>query len=256
MDQLKQVVDRLYNGHDPSGVRFRYALILFDAVTIVFFISTAHRHYGPMLELASRITGVLILLDLSARIWVAEDRRFLLGKIYTWADILVIVSLFLDPLLEGNLAFLRVLRGLRLIHSYHLLYDLRRDSRFFRTHEDAVIACINLFVFVMVVSATSLVFFIDGTATQTPFVDAMYFTVATLTTTGYGDITLSTPGGKMFSIFVMVGGVALFVRLAQAIFQPQKVLCHCQKCGLSRHEPDAVHCKHCGDVVHIETKGH
>lgn len=255
MENLKATVERLYTDHTPGAVKFRYALIIFDFVTILFFIATAHVPYGPGLILASRLTGVIICLDLIARWWIAEDRRFFLTRIYTLADVVVIGSLFIDPWLSGDLAFLRVLRGLRLIHSYHLLYDLRRDSRWFRTHEDAVIASINLFVFVMVTSASSLVFFIDKTATNTPFIDAMYFTVATLTTTGYGDITLDSPGGKLFSICVMVGGVALFVQLAQAIIKPQKVRHKCESCGLLRHDPDAVHCKHCGATICIETDG-
>ncbi|CUH53292.1 potassium channel family protein [Shimia marina] len=255
MAHLKATVEALYTAHSRGAVRFRYALIVFDFVTILFFIATAHVPYDAGLVLASRLTGVVIALDLLARWWIAQDRRFFLTRIYTLADVIVIGSLFVDPWLFGDLAFLRVLRGLRLIHSYHLLYDLRRDSHWFRTHEDAVIATINLFVFVMVTSATSLVFFIDTTASATPFIDAMYFTVATLTTTGYGDITLTTPGGKIFSICVMVGGVALFVQLAQAIIRPQKVRHKCESCGLLRHDPDAVHCKHCGALLCIETEG-
>ncbi|WP_270729192.1 potassium channel family protein [Shimia sp. Alg240-R146] len=255
MDDLKARLTELYTGHERGPVRFRYGLIVFDFVTILFFILTAHVEHGVFLTLISRATGVVILLDLIARWWVSEDRKFLLTRFYTMADIIVIATLFLDPLLEGNLAFLRVLRGLRLIHSYHLLYDLRQDSRWFRQHEDAVIACINLFVFVAITTTTTLVYFIDETLTNTPYVDALYFTVATLTTTGFGDITLGSPAGKLFSVFVMVVGVALFVRLAQAIFMPQKVVADCHACGLTRHDPDAVHCKHCGEVVRIETKG-
>ena len=85
--------------------------------------------------------------------------------------------------------------------------------------------------------------------------DALYFTVATLTTTGFGDITMSGPAGKLFSVFVMVVGVALFVQLARAIFQPQKVRYKCKECGLLRHDLDAVHCKHCGTRLKIETPG-
>jgi voltage-gated potassium channel len=29
-----------------------------------------------------------------------------------------------------------------------------------------------------------------------------------------------------------------------------------ERCGLSRHDPDAVHCKHCGAYVCIPTEGH
>jgi voltage-gated potassium channel len=87
------------------------------------------------------------------------------------------------------------------------------------------------------------------------YVDALYFTVATLTTTGFGDITLEGDSGRLLAIVIMVFGVALFLRLVQTIFRPQKVRYECPDCGLNRHEPDAVHCKHCGRVLHIETEG-
>jgi voltage-gated potassium channel len=29
----------------------------------------------------------------------------------------------------------------------------------------------------------------------------------------------------------------------------------CPDCGLTRHDPDAVHCKHCGELLKIETEG-
>ena len=134
------------------------------------------------------------------------------------------------------------------------MHDLRRDSEFFRTHEDAVIAAVNLLVFIFATSTAVLVFYIPEDS-QTPYIDALYFTMATLTTTGFGDITLNSPGGKLFSVFIMVVGVALFVRLAQAIFMPQKVRHKCPNCGLFRHDPDAVHCKHCGETLRIKTGG-
>ncbi|WP_170557871.1 potassium channel family protein [Ruegeria atlantica] len=254
MANVKQAVKYLYIGHDPISVWFRYGLILFDAITIVFFVGTANGEHGLGFTVASLIIGFFIVLDFSARMWISKDRWKLLRQVYTLADIVVIVSLFLDLFLPWNLAFLRILRALRLIHSYHLLRDLRRDSDFFRTHEDAVIAAINLLVFVFATSTAVLVFFIPENSPHA-YVDALYFTMATLTTTGFGDITLATPAGKLFSVFIMIVGVALFVRLAQAIFMPQKVRHKCSNCGLYRHDPDAVHCKHCGETLRIETGG-
>ena len=67
--------------------------------------------------------------------------------------------------------------------------------------------------------------------------------------------------GTIFAIcfyaatLILVVGVALFVQLARAIFAPAKILAPCTKCGLTHHEPDAVHCKHCGAVVNIRTDG-
>ena len=53
----------------------------------------------------------------------------------------------------------------------------------------------------------------------------------------------------------MVVGVTLFVRLARAVIRPQKVRYECPDCGLQRHDVDAIHCKHCGATIHIETEG-
>ncbi len=53
----------------------------------------------------------------------------------------------------------------------------------------------------------------------------------------------------------MVLGVGLFLRLLQAIFRPDKVRFECPDCGLLIHDMDAVHCKHCGRVLHIRDEG-
>lgn len=252
---LRKALQSLYTGHDRRASNFRYALITFDIATIVYFILTAAAARTLTLTAINFVVGLLILLDFSARIWIADNRRRVLLRVYTLADLVVIVSLFLGPVLAENLALFRVLRGLRLIHSYHLLYDLRRNIRFFRVHEDAIFAGVNLFVFIFVTTSVVYVLRFQDASGVANYIDALYFTVATLTTTGFGDITLATPLGKILSVFIMIFGVALFVRLAQTIFQPAKIKYACQDCGLSRHEPDAVHCKHCGRTLRIATEG-
>lgn len=256
---LKQTLIRLYLGSSRRSALFRYALIAFDAATILYFIITTPMQQTPMMELAGTVIGVLILMDFAARFWIAPNRKAMLRQIYTIADVIVVASLLLAPFLHEDVAFLRVLRGLRLIHSYHLLRDLRRVSPFFRRYEDAVIAVVNLLVFLfLTTNIVYSVFFEKNPAAQPGlegYVNALYFTVTTLTTTGYGDITPDTTGGKLFSVFIMVVGVALFVRLAQAIIQPSKVRHKCPTCGLLKHDTDAVHCKHCGEPLRIETEG-
>lgn len=252
---LHRSVRLLYSGRSRKARMFRYGLVAFDIATIIYFLLTVAAEKQQLLTAVNLAVGALILLDFVARLWVAENRRKMLLRIYTIADLIVIASLFLAPLLTENLAVLRVLRGLRLIHSYHLLHDLRRDLRFFRVHEDAVFAAVNLFVFVFVTTSIVYVLRFQDEASIANYIDALYFTVATLTTTGFGDITLNTPVGKILSVFIMIFGVALFVRLARTVFQPAKVKYDCPECGLNRHDPDAVHCKHCGEPVKIETEG-
>jgi voltage-gated potassium channel len=255
MKKFHHTIRLLYTGQSQRARRFRYGLIAFDASTIVYFIATAALPATSVIAALNTALGVLILLDISARLWISENRRRELIRIYTLADLIVVASLLLAPLFTESLMFLRVLRGLRLIHSYHLLRDLRRESLFFRRHEDAILAAVNLFVFIFVTSSLVFVLAFEVDAGPAGYIDALYFTVSTLTTTGFGDITLTTPGGKLLTVFIMVVGVALFLQLARAIFQPSKIKYKCPECGLNRHEPDAIHCKHCGEVLKIETDG-
>ena len=252
---LKERLTQLYFGRSKAAARFRYALIALDMVTIGFFIGTAPLEPTPAIRLAEAIIGALILTDLVLRVWSAPERRRLLRQVYTFADVIVLLSLVAEPLIGVNLSFLKVLRAVRLIHSYQVLRDLRRDIVFFREHEPAIVAGVNLLVFILVSASIVFVVHFDAEPGYGAYVDALYFTVATLTTTGYGDFVMDTSGGRLLSVFMMIMGVALFFRLARAIFVPAKVTHRCGNCGLDRHEPDAVHCKHCGETLNIPTHG-
>ena len=79
--------------------------------------------------------------------------------------------------------------------------------------------------------------------------------VPPVTTTGFGDITPRDTPGRLLTVVIMVTGVTLFLRLAQALFRPPKVRFECPSCALMRHDSDAVHCKHCGVVLHLPNEG-
>ena len=127
---------------------------------------------------------------------------------------------------------------------------------FFQRHERIIDKVTNLVVFVFIMAAlvySTQVGINDGIHT---YIDALYFTVTSLTTTGYGDVLMVGPGGRLLSIIVMVLGLTLFLQLLRTIVEPRdKVEQECEECGLRFHERDAVHCKHCGEVIHIPTPG-
>lgn len=248
-------LDSLYRGESRRARRFRYALLAFDAVTIAFFILTAPLALTEPILIADFVIGTIILLDYLARLWIAPDKLRMLRQIYSLADLLVIVSLLAAPIIDQNLAFLRVLRALRLLHSYEVLRDLRQGAGFFRRNEDVIVRAVNLLVFIFIATGVVFNYAFGRNADIDSYLAALYFTVSTLTTTGFGDIVLHGTAGRLLAVLIMVVGVALFIRLAQAMFAPAKVRHTCPDCGLDRHEPDAVHCKHCGRLLKIKTHG-
>jgi voltage-gated potassium channel len=132
------------------------------------------------------------------------------------ADSVVILSLLLAAFAE-NLAFLRIVRALRLLRSYHLLRDLRAQSPWFRLHEDIIQRTVNLGVFMFIVTSVVYVTQHAFNPKIASYVDALYFTIITLTTTGFGDITLIGTGGRLLAVVIMFVCVGLFLRLLQAI---------------------------------------
>jgi voltage-gated potassium channel len=254
----RPLLDRLrllYEGDSREANRFRYALLAFDIVTIAYVIASSFTQHGRIVEVVDVIFGVVILADFAARVAIAPRRLRYLSYPTTLADMVTIAS-FLAPVSGEGLGFLRILRTLRLLHTYQILWLLRRDSTFFRRNEEVVIATVNLAVFLFVMTGLIYATQYRSNPEIGNYADALYFTVTTLTTTGFGDIVLSGTTGRLLSVATMICGVTLFLRLAQVLFRPPKVRYACPHCGLLRHDADAVHCKHCGETLNIPDEGY
>ena len=249
---LRDLLRRLYHGRTPVAIRFQLAVIAVDLAIIAFFIAT------PVLaETASFLwidytIAAVVAIDMVARLLASKDILRLLRRPTSWVDIFILITL-LFPQALANLGFLRILRLWSLAHSRALLTPL--EERGLLKWREPIVAVVNLLTFLFIVTGfVYTFFFIDGAGIE-GYVDALYFTVATITTTGFGDITLPGIAGKLTSIVTMIVGISLFVKLAQAVFRPTKVYFECPSCGLRRHEPDAVHCKACGQLLKIPDEG-
>ncbi|WP_210497029.1 potassium channel family protein [Microvirga antarctica] len=244
----------LYEDDAPDSHRFRYGLLVFDMATILFIVVTSFLPRSGVVEGIDVVLGLAILADFLARLAISRNRWKDFAHPATLADLAAIVS-FLAPIVGEGIGFLRVLRTLRLLYTYQLLSRLRADSAFFRRHEDLIKAGVNLCVFIFIM--TGFVYETQHWSNPTiaNYVDALYFTVAALTTTGFGDITLTGTSGHLIAVIIMICGVTLFLRLVQVLLRPPKVRHDCPACGLQRHDSDAVHCKACGTILNIPDEG-
>ncbi len=240
---------RLFYGHRPAAVAFQGGILALDLAAVAYFLATTFVADAPWLRAVDLALGVLLALEFLGRMLAHRHPMHYLDNGAALVDLAVIGSLFVSAL-GANLGFLRVLRTVRLLRPYNALGRLKRLSPAVARNEEVILASLNLAVFV--VMASSLVYVTQrGTNEKiVDFVDALYFTVAALSTTGFGDITLlGSTSGELLSVAMMIVGISLFFRLAQAAFRPGGKVRHpCPQCGLLRHDPDAVHCKACGQV--------
>lgn len=109
----------------------------------------------------------------------------------------------------------------------------------------------------MIIIMGSVMHSVEGSANGfTSIPKAMYWTIVTMTTVGYGDIAPQSPLGQFISSLIMIMGYAIiavptgivsveFVRTKKGQVSTQA----CPACGKEGHDPDAVYCKTCGNQL-------
>ena len=252
--ELRARLRLLYHGDTRTAVRFRLGVLGVDFAIIAFFIAAPIlREHGRTFYILDYAIAGLLTLDLAARITAYSDWKDWFKRPINWVDLIVLATL-LFPAWLFNFGFLRILRLWTLLNSD--LFWRTVGRKFDDTRVEEVTRSLSALVtFVFVVTGFVYTAFRGRHDGITGYLDALYFTVATLTTTGFGDITLPGAWGRVISITVMLVGITLFLRLAQALIRPHKVRFPCDTCGLQKHDPDAVHCKACGSPLCIPDNG-
>lgn len=248
IEQLQSKLRRIERGRDAWALRWQAVLAVIDVSIIAFFIFGPFLRSGPSYLIIDYLIAIWILAEILARAFATGSVVASLKRPMTWID-LVILATLLFPNALFNFAFLRAMRLWAVGESPLFAFVLKRLGC--HQYRDVARASLNFFVFLFMVTGFVYTTFFYHQSGLIGFVDALYFTVATMTTTGFGDITLPGPLGKLTSVVTMIVGISLFVRLAQSIVRPYKVMYPCEKCGLQRHELDAVHCKACGHLLNI-----
>lgn len=252
--RLRARLRALYHGSSPAAVRFRYSVIVVDFAIIAFFVAAPLlKENGYVFYALDALVALILAADIAGRALACPEIKLYLRRPIVWIDLFILATL-LFPEWLFNLGFLRVLRLWTLINSDFFWDTVGRRYDDTRVEETTkALAALVTFVFV----ATGFVYtsFIGTHEGLNGYLDALYFTITSLTTTGYGDILLPGPWGRIVSIVIMLMGVTLFVRLGQTLIRPHKVRHPCPVCGLQRHDPDAVHCKACGTTLCIPDEG-
>jgi voltage-gated potassium channel len=249
---LRSRLRELYFGHTDLALRFQAILFVLDLVVVGFFIFNQFIEHGPWFWVVDICIAVFLLLDMLAKLYALGTVRRWLRYPSTWAD-LVVLATFAVP--QYNLGFLRILRLWSLVQSERFWNVLAR-GRFDDTYvEDVSKAVLTLVTFILLAAGAAQTLFLGQHPKLNNFVDALYFVVTSLTTTGYGDITIDSALGRLFSVALMIAGISLFFSIAQKVFAPPQKIVACSACGLDRHDSDAKYCKACGDVLTAPLRG-
>ncbi|WP_413160509.1 ion transporter [Capilliphycus salinus ALCB114379] len=228
-------------------------LILLSSV--IFVVQTYHipPEVRYILEKIDRGIVIIFACEYLIRFWVAEDKiKFFLNP-FSLIDSIAILPYFFGFF---NVSFIRILRWFRILRLIRFievkLYIFRLQT------EDGIIFARIIFTLLTIIFVFSgLIYQVESPVNPQifgTFLDAVYFSVVTMTTVGYGDVVPFSEPGRFLTILMILTGIALIPwqigdLIKQLVKTANKIETTCSGCGWMSHDQDALYCKRCGTLL-------
>lgn len=209
---------------------------------------------------------MIFTIEYVVRLVVAKKRWQYLFSFYALIDFVAIFP-FLFGIFDASFLrvfrWFRILRLIRFIEDKNAVGNLVGEASLFAESlpEQKENRQDSLVVIRIIFTISSIIFVYSGLIYQVEhpvnpqmfgtFFDAIYFSVATMTTVGFGDITPISTMGRLLTVLMILTGIALIPwqlgdLVKQVLKNSDRVEQVCQHCQLASHETDALFCKRCG----------
>lgn len=264
MDQ--RVARVIFEADTPTGKLFDVVLLVLIAasVLLVMFESVAEvrEAYGTwLLGLELAITG-LFTVEYLARLWASDDTRRYARSFYGVIDLLAILPVYLSLLIPGaqSLLMVRALRLLRIFRVFKMARWLGEANFLVSAMRSSLrkIAVFLLTVLLINLIVGSVMYLIEGAEHGFDSIFAgVYWSIVTMSTVGFGDITPLTPLGQVLASALMILGYSIIavptgiVSAEMASLRGQQTRVRCEECGAADHRPAARHCWRCGAALPV-----
>ena len=262
-DSLRDKIYRVIFGTDtPAGQRFDIALIYLILLSVLAIILSSmeavNSQYGIWLFRLEWLFTILFSVEYLMRIYCSPKPAHYVFSFYGLVDLLSVLPTYLALFFPGANYWL-VIRLLRVLRVFRVLKLVRYLSEANILLRSMYASRRKIFVFFMVVLVLSvifgsLMFFVEGAEHGfTSIPRSIYWTIVTITTVGYGDITPQTVMGQVIATMAMLTGYSI-IAIPTGIFTAEIARemhtetsnRRCNVCERTSHHPEAEFCYHCG----------
>ncbi len=230
--------------------------LLVACICVLYVVSTYVSSEHALQTIHQVEAGIMALffLEYCMRWWA---KGFSFRSLLSPLALIDLIS-FLPLFLPANIQFVRVLRLLRILRIHRYIRRHRFLSATFTELRIQVIQILFTITCIIFISSGLMYEFEhhDAHLTFRTFFDAVYFSIVTLTTVGYGDVVPLPEVGRAIALLIIASGVLLIPwQVATLMRLMGKKMVTCKRCGLSRHDVEAVYCKACGLMIYQEYEG-
>ncbi len=256
----------IFESNTPAGKSFDIALIITIILSIIVVmldsVSYYNTLYGNIFYILEWIFTILFTTEYILRIVSVKNPIKYITSFYGIIDLLSIIPTFISISIPGTqyLMLIRTLRLLRLFRILKMVKYIEGSSIILRAlRVSAPKIIVFLFtIFSLTVIAGAVMYIIEGPENGfTNIPESMYWTIVTITTVGYGDISPQTSIGKMIASFMMIFAYGILAvptgivtyEIAQTSSKGKLNTETCKNCTHENHDPDADFCKKCGEKL-------
>ena len=257
-----KVHEVIFEADTPAGKWFDVLLILSILLSVLMVmldsVSAIQKTYGPILLAGEWLFTILFTIEYLLRLLSVGRPLAYATSFYGLVDLLAILPTYLSIVIPGAqyLLVIRILRVLRIFRILKLVQYLG-EARLLTQALRASRRKITVFLFVVLTLVTifgALIYLIeDPKDGYTSIPKSIYWSIVTLTTVGYGDISPKTNLGQLLSALIMIIGYGIIavptgivtVELTQAFGRKISTQA-CLECSAEGHDNDAKFCKYCG----------
>ncbi len=258
----------IYGTHTPAGKLFDIALlvvILYSVIIVMLeSIPRFDEKYHDFLDISEWVVTILFSAEYILRIICIKRPSKYIFSFFGIIDFLSTIPKYLSYFVVGS-QYMAAFRALRLLRVFRILKLVRfvGESNNLLRALSASRAKISIFVFfVLIVSVLlgTIMYLIEGPEHGFNSIPhSVYWTIVTLTTVGYGDISPETGLGQLIATLIMIIGygiIAVPTGIVTVEYAKQKGLnegprapLECENCEAQGHEPYAKHCYNCGSKL-------
>lgn len=240
----------------PLGRAINWAIaalvLLSSAIFVVetYPISSALR---TTLDQMDRVILWIFTAEYGVRLWSAQRKLTYLVSLYSLIDLVAILPFFLAT---TNVQFIRIFRWFRILRLIRF-FEGRTIFGYVSSEDSAIFNRILFTLFTIIFVYSGLIYQVEHPVNPEKFgtfLDAVYFSVATMTTVGFGDVTPISEVGRLLTVLMILTGIALIPwqvgdLIKRLVNTTKQVRSLCANCGLAEHDDDARFCKICGSAI-------
>lgn len=254
----------IFEAETRAGKNFDIFLLIliFTSIILVMIesVPTMMKEYSRHLYIAEWVITILFTIEFILRLVVVKKPWKYMTSFYGVVDLLSILPTYISIFFPQS-QFLIVIRSLRLMRVFRIF----KLTRFVRESMTIVLALkasarrilvFLSFIVLLSIILGALIYVVESPENEkfNSIPQSVYWSIVTITTVGYGDISPVTPVGKLIASLIMLLGYAIIavptgivtVELSKSARTEAAEAQACPSCGHSGHDPDAKFCKFCG----------